>query len=125
MKRITERSETRVSVYHVMKGDKSVASVQILRTKTGTVYADVYDGKGNLIHQGKAGGGGHNKERAALSGAEIDGIKIYDNAVPVDSWKKGTKAPVGTELSNGDNDCHYISGLRRLEAFGYKVYELM
>jgi hypothetical protein len=70
-----------ISAWVILNPDnKHVATVQAAFLDSGIVMVDVW-GKHELIYQGKAGGGGYDKFIAALSGAVIDGIEMYDHSV--------------------------------------------
>lgn len=124
-----------------------IGKVQAAFLDSGTVMVDVWS-TSELIHQGKAGGGGYDKFTAALSGAVIDGVKIFNHSCGdeasneiLSKVSKTTSAAKMKELefeavrigarfanygfTNGRNpmSLYYESGLERLTALGYKVIQ--
>lgn len=140
-----------ISAWVIMRNDgKHVATVQAAFLDSGGVWVDVY-GPHSIEHQGRAGGYGYDKLTAALSGAIIDGITIYDHSVGnynaentkypdlnklmqrykragenAKNWQNEAKL-IGASFSNwldGEyKSLYYISGLERLTAMGYKVIQ--
>lgn len=138
---IQEKSNTAAHV--VIKNGEVRAIVQFLYTKAGMVYCQVIDKiNGGLIHEGKAGGYGYDKASAALAGAIIDGVKIYDHcSLPTENDKQIMRGLVemhkrwgyelardeaakhGARMANGGENAYYEVGLDRLRVMGYKVIQ--
>jgi hypothetical protein len=130
-----------VTAYVILKNGEHIATVQALFTNSGNVKVDVWD-KTQLIHQGKADGYGYDKFTAALSGAVIDGIMLYNhcekdalcdeilkNQTNDSNYWCDAQDKHGVWSANYKNDrydsCFYIEGMRRLEAFGYTVIKAL
>jgi hypothetical protein len=126
------------------KRGELVAKVNALYT--GRVAVEVWQmGKGTT-YTGKAGGYGYDKFTAALSGAEIDGHRLYNHSEGDERTTKILKAyhadkltqeqaeakadKIGARFANyghGPNgkpmSLYYQSGLDRLSKLGYKVIQ--
>ncbi len=149
MKQVRESAALKsIRIYGIFKDGERVAEVQVHYSNSGTVRVDIwqYDGSG-LVYQGKAGGYGYDKFTAAIAGAEICGVKIYDHSVGVSDWGHSepdkTKHPelwpilesqdkeaakkIGASFANWKDgryeSLYYVSGLDRLQNFGYKIYQ--
>lgn len=144
MKYVTDsKAAGSLSAYVILnKKGVHVATVQAHYGSGGGVQVDVW-GAHELIHQGKAGGYGYDKFTAALSGAIIDGVKIYDHCGGYAPEEKKLKEKAvklyafdpekgerfankhGMSFSNWNNgtytSCYFASGLDRLTALGYRV----
>lgn len=120
-----------ISCYVVLKDGKIVATVHSHYSKSGLCTVDVWEK--SLVHQGRAGGYGYDKFTAALSGAVICGVKIYDHCVPVPLGSEDMKAiathgkakAIGAQWANLDADLFYASGLERLRMFGFTVEQVL
>lgn len=141
-----------ISAYVILRSDgKHVATVQAAFLDSGNVMVDIW-GPHFLEHQGKSGGYGYDKFTAAIAGAKIDGVTIYDHSVGVwderqsdqykdlnslmarynrsenkdGNWQDKARA-IGASFSNWKDgkyhSLYYISGLERLTAMGYKVIQ--
>lgn len=152
MKQVRETAAGKsISAWIILNKDgQHIATVQAHYSNGGVVTVDVWD-KSTLIHQGKAGGYGYDKFTAAISGAVIDGVRIYNHSVTSDETA-AELASFTDALLKGDWDTrnylieyirkmhgmesanwvskdgksyptsmHYIDGLDRLTAMGYKV----
>jgi hypothetical protein len=137
MQRISHKSDVgRLSIYHIMKGKKKVGEVQTYYTSSfNTCQVDFYNNDQELIFsEKKTSGNGCNwspKVCSVLHGFNFQGVQFYDNCVPCEKWKGAQKRPPkGTSLTNWDSNkqaytsCYYISGLKRLESFGFKVLSI-
>lgn len=128
-----------------------VATVQsISRPYPGSCHVDVWSRPGQkhleLTHQGKAGGGGYDRYTAALRGAEVEGIRLYDHCSPAGSFsEKDAKSYIkllklqksgadhaalaeaadklGFRWANGYTSLYAESGLSRLSQLGFRVIE--
>lgn len=144
MKNVNQSKQSdSISAYVILnKKGKHVATVQALYGNSGGVQVDVW-GEYKLVHQVKVGGYGYDKFTAALAGAVIDGIKIYDHcggyepeekalkdkavklyAIDADKGKRfATKH--GMRFANWvdgkPTSAYFDSGLDRLRSFGYQV----
>ena len=82
MKTIQDLNKT-LKAYIILHPNKEIAGyVHLRRGSSGAVQADVYEIKDHsrkLVHQRKATGYGYDKETAALSGAVLHGIRLYDH----------------------------------------------
>lgn len=82
MKQVRETQAGKaVSCYVVLKDGKICATIHSHYSKSGLCTVDVWEK--SLVHQGRAGGYGYDKFTAALSGAVICGVKLYDHCVGV------------------------------------------
>ena len=135
------QEKSNVTAHVVIKKGEVRAIVQFLYTKAGVVHCQVIDKiNGGLIHSGKAGGYGYDKASAALSGAVIDGVTIYDHcSLPTENDKQIMRGLVelhkryghevasdaakkhGARMANGGESAYYESGLDRLRVLGYQV----
>jgi hypothetical protein len=115
---------------------KEVATVQAYYADSGGVTVDVFQwGKPGKEHQqGHAGGYGYDKFAAALSRLEIDGIPMTDHCgdrltPPEGGFPQDFTPPAGYSLANWDrergtySDCYRMTGMRYLEAIGYRCLQ--
>lgn len=132
MKQVRETNAGKViSCYAILKDGKLMATVHSHYSKSGVCTVDVWEK--TLVHQGRAGGYGYDKFTAALAGAVICGVKMYDHCVPVKVGTEdmiqiaqhGKAEKIGAHWANGDSDLYYISGLDRLKCFGFKVERVL
>lgn len=128
MKQVRETQAGRaISCHVVLKDGKICATIHVHYSKSGTVTVDVWE-KG-LVHQGRAGGYGYDKFTAALAGATICGVRMYDHCVSVENLKELPMdvdvSVMGAERANGGPSLYYISGLDRLKCFGFKVERIL
>ena len=140
-----------VSAWVILRNDgRHVATVQAAFLDSGSVMVDVW-GPHSLEHQGKVGGYGYDKFTAALSGAIIDGIKMFDHSVGnydpknpqfkdldilfkryqrdvehSQKWNDEARN-IGARFANYKDgkyiSLYYISGLDRLTEMGYNVIQ--
>lgn len=144
MKNINQSKQAdNISAYVILnKKGQHVATVQALYGNGGGVQVDVW-GKSELIHQVKVGGYGYDKFTAALAGAVIEGIKMYDHCGGYEPEEKALKAKAvklyaidvdkgkrfaakhGMSFANWvdgkPTSAFFASGLDRLLSFGYQV----
>lgn len=143
MKQVRESNAAKsLSAYVIFKKGEHIATVQAYYANSGGVSVDVWD-KHSLSHQGKAGGYGYDKFTAALSGAVIDGVKLYDHCGGYDEAEMAIKlkavklyqtsevkakrfaAKHGLQFANWRDgkptSAFFESGLNRLSALGYTV----
>lgn len=101
-------------------------------------------GIGTMLHQGKAGGYGYDKMTAAMAGAVIDGIKLYDhcgghNDKAIEkalaqynkdkTLQNKIEKRLGARFTNWSSEkqaytsLYYCSGLDRLSALGYRIIQ--
>lgn len=94
-------------IYNPKTGQR--AQVEAHWSNSGVCRVDVwqFDGSG-LIHQGRAGGYGYDKFTAALRGAKIFGIEIYDHCE-----------------KKRDDGQYEQAGLDRLRQFGFEVVQVI
>jgi hypothetical protein len=132
-----------LSAYVILnKKGVHVATVQAHYGSGGGVQVDVW-GKSELIHQVKVGGYGYDKFTAALAGAVIDGVKLYDHCGGYEPEEKALKARLvkvastnpdqakrlankhgmhfGNWVDGKPTSAFFVSGLDRLSTLGYKV----
>ena len=115
---------------------REVATVQAYYSDSGGVTVDVFQwSRSDKAHQqGHAGGYGYDKFAAALSGLEIDGIPMTDHCggrlpTPAGGFPQDFTAPAGYSLANFDRDtgtyrdCYRLTGMRYLEAIGYRCIQ--
>lgn len=142
-KQVRETSAGRsISAWVILKKGKYIATVQA-HYGNSLVTVDVWDNSGR-IYAGKAGGYGYDKFTSALSGAVIDGHKIYDHCGQDGKSQKLLKSyhggksyeaclklanKIGCHFANWRTEkqnymsLHYISGLDRLRTLGYEVIQ--
>ena len=144
MKQVIDTAAAKsISAYIILKEGVHIATVQAHFANSGGVIVDVFNTKEGLIHQGKAGGYGYDKFTAALAGAVIDGVKLYDHCGGYEPSDKALKEK-GVELYQTDEkkaedfadkygmdffnwvdgkpmSCYFKSGLDRITALGYIV----
>ncbi len=140
MKQVRETAAAKsISAWVILKEGKEIATVQAYYSNAGVVQADVWDAlTGTLSHQRRAGGYGYDKLTAAMSGAWIGGIQIYDHSVHCEAAMKeylaeGHERAVeelfGVQFANWSREtgkyesCFYHSGLDRLKSFGFQVIQ--
>ena len=130
-----------IGAWIVMNGKDQVATVHA-HFGNSRVTVDVWSPT-KLIFQGSAVGYGYDKFAAALSGAIIGGIKIFDHCETSDETKSALAAQpedreannfywlsqIGLTPANYVNgiptSCFYISGLDRLVSFGCTVIKVI
>jgi hypothetical protein len=144
-KQVRETSAGRsIEAFVVLKKGREVAVVQVFHGQ-GTTRVDVFEK--SLTYQGSAGGYGYDRFTAALDGAIIDGIKLYDhcrsdkacaamlaqqpprregdqgavNAYFKRLAKKGMTVTNWSAEADRWTSCFFVSGLDRLTAMGYTV----
>lgn len=127
-----------ISAWVIIKGREGVvAEVHAHYGDSGNVMVDVWDNH-QIAYQGHAGGYGYDKFTAAISGAEIQGIKITDHCGEQKNKPRGKKyfransvPPKGYRFANwnsqdnGWSNCYRISGLDVLEAYGFTVHRVL
>ena len=138
------REASNVQAFIVLNKKKlHVATVQI-HTTASTARVDIWHMVGEQpLQQGKASGYGFDKKAQALGGLMVDGITIYGDCVTDNKTKAFLKRFVkarglpkfslahwealaekrGMRFANIYGSVFYISGLERLEAFGYTVIQ--
>lgn len=120
-----------ISCYVVLKDGKICATIHSHYSKSGLCTVDVWEK--SLVHQGRAGGYGYDKFTAALSGAVICGVKLYDHCVPVPAGTDDMKAiamhgkaeTIGAQWVNQNTNLFYASGLERLRLLGFQVEQVL
>ena len=146
MKQVRESNDAKgISVYVILKRGKHVATVQAHHTQSRT-QVDIWTSE--LQHQKTAHGFGYDRFAQALSGAVIDGVRIYDHSETVygkekslleralknqpldynereEYWAKLAKKhgiePANYRTGYGWESAFYCSGLDRLKKMGYTV----
>lgn len=127
-----------ISAYVILnKKGELVAKVQAHFSDGGTCTVNVFDWHGKGFQRATASGYGYDKFAAALSGLEIDGVKIVDHGNSAKQEYKCDKTgrPRGKKLPPDVSGANYSSetkdftswyiepGLRRLEKRGYTVIQ--
>lgn len=124
----------------ILKNGKYVATIQTLTG--GSVQVDAWTNSG-IIHQRKAGGYGYDRFTAALRGATIDGVRMYDHCVQSEETLaylaqynsaigEDAKRAIydraraaGIEFANysekGYLNAYYVGGIDRLRSMGYDL----
>ena len=133
MKQVREtRAGLTISVHIILKKGKEVARVHAHHG--GVVQVDVFD-NGELVHQGRAGGGGYDRFTAALAGAVIQGHELTNHCdrgtakePKTGYWSKDAKPKRGYRFTNyesgkGYKSCYKIQGLDYLKSFGFDVID--
>lgn len=132
-----------ISAWVILKKGKHIATVQA-HFGDSVVTVDVWDNY-IRVHSGKAGGYGYDKFTAALSGAVIDGCKIFDNCgtdintvkilekylagkltLEQASWQASKIGAYFTNWSDSDQkykSIYYSPGLDRLKGMGYTLIQ--
>lgn len=140
MKNVREsKAAGAVSAWVVLKDGQLVATVQASHTQA--VRVDVWDERTHeLSFQGRASGYGYDKLTAAMSGAVIGGVRIYDHSVTCpEGWEEyndeahndektdAIRKKYGCEFANWSREtgkyqsCYYVVGLDRLKVLGFMV----
>jgi hypothetical protein len=142
MKQVREtKAGKSISAWIVLNpAGEEVANIQAYYADSGGVTVDVFNYRASKssealpYQQGHAGGYGYDKFAAALSGLEIDGVKMSDHCggsipMPEGGFPRDFTPPPGFHLANwmnetgGYSSCYRSHGLRYLEETGYRVIQ--